>query len=126
MQYSNILDYSKNIVLAISNYFTSLLLFFFLYFILSYFPFFSCFFQGGMARFINHSCEPNAYAKVITTTNTTIVNNIEVVDINKHIIIYAARDINENEEITYDYKFPIEDKKLKCYCGASCCLGSMN
>ncbi len=34
--------------------------------------------------------------------------------------------LQEGEEITYDYKFPIEDKKLKCYCGASKCLGSMN
>lgn len=32
----------------------------------------------------------------------------------------------EGEEITYDYKFPIEDKKLKCYCGAPKCSGSMN
>lgn len=32
----------------------------------------------------------------------------------------------EGEEITYDYKFPIEDKKLRCYCGASRCKGSMN
>ena len=77
---------------------------------------------GGMARFMNHSCEPNAYAKIIVTNE--IINNIEVED--KHIVILAIRDIRENEEITYDYKFPIEEKKLKCYCGASRCLGSMN
>ena len=44
----------------------------------------------------------------------------------KHIVIFAGRDIQEGEEITYDYKFPIEDVKLKCYCGASKCQGSMN
>ena len=109
---------------------------------------------GGMARFMNHSCEPNAYAKVITTTTTTPLKtpqelsfkyatecNTKNQDLNqlmnqsvsthqeseeKHIVIMAIRDILEGEEITYDYKFPIEEKKLKCYCGASKCLGSMN
>jgi SET domain-containing protein len=75
-----------------------------------------------MARFINHSCEPNAYAQVITSTSS----DGEELKEEKHIIIMAARDILEEEEITYDYKFPIEEKKLKCYCGASRCLGSMN
>lgn len=100
---------------------------------------------GGMARFMNHSCEPNAYAKVITTTRliglkqsrdreaecqdqvTVQGGSGECREIEeKHIIIMAMRDILEDEEITYDYKFPIEEKKLKCYCGASTCLGSMN
>ena len=78
---------------------------------------------GGMARFMNHSCEPNAYAKIISTTSYDKLGD-EVED--KHIVIMAIRDILEDEEITYDYKFPIEEKKLKCYCGASKCLGSMN
>jgi SET domain-containing protein len=30
------------------------------------------------------------------------------------------------EEITYDYKFPIEDTKLRCFCGSARCSGSMN
>ena len=72
---------------------------------------------GGMARFMNHSCEPNAYARVIPTDHTGM---------EKHIIIMAQRDIAEGEEITYDYKFPIEDDKLRCYCGASRCRGTMN
>lgn len=37
--------------------------------------------------------------------------------------MYCAQ---EGEEVTYDYKFPIEDSKLKCYCGAACCGGFMN
>jgi SET domain-containing protein len=95
---------------------------------------------GGMARFMNHSCEPNAYAKVITTTRIVGQPKDSKGDCQelgtgggecreieeKHIIIMAMRDILEDEEITYDYKFPIEEKKLKCYCGASTCLGSMN
>ena len=39
----------------------------------------------------------------------------------KKIVIYANRDISEGEEITYDYKFPIEDDKIPCFCGAEVC-----
>lgn len=70
--------------------------------------------QGNLARFINHSCDPNCYAKIIP------------VGTQKRIAIYSKRDIEVNEEITYDYKFPIEDKKIPCYCGASACRGSLN
>ncbi|CAA6670399.1 unnamed protein product [Spirodela intermedia] len=70
--------------------------------------------RGGIARFINHSCEPNCYTKVIT------------VDGQKKIFIYAKRQISSGEEITYDYKFPLEEKKIPCNCGAQRCRGSMN
>lgn len=81
-----------------------------------------------MARFMNHCCEPNAYARVIITNSRPApgLHGEESVVEEKHIIIIAARDIQEGEEVTYDYKFPIEDSKLKCYCGASCCGGYMN
>ena len=165
--------------------------------------------RGGMARFINHSCEPNAYAKIIETIEkkkilvsrtvtmektpkepsaplpvdadlvavsslpdaadldqaipvlenevtggktitegelsedeededdeddvddgvmrtVEILEEVEVEERAKHIVIFAARDILGGEEITYDYKFPLEEKKLRCYCGAPTCLGSMN
>jgi len=73
--------------------------------------------KGGMARFMNHCCEPNAFARVIPTDDEGI---------NKHIIIMAGRDIQEGEEVTYDYKFPLEENKLRCYCGAAKCKGYMN
>lgn len=153
--------------------------------------------SGGMARFINHCCEPNAYAKIITTltkpvaniipkpgmftlsksaskmkskwnnkidrkeTYTNKITNTATIatayssrrntnkrlhssnycdecdedfdgDISsyieeKHIVIFAARDIDAGEEITYDYKFPLEDtNKLKCLCKATKCIGFMN
>lgn len=75
---------------------------------------------GAMARFINHCCEPNAYASV------TECEAYPGGPMRKHIAILAAKDIIEGEEVTYDYKFPIEDVKLKCYCGAPRCSGSMN
>ncbi|XP_075744018.1 histone-lysine N-methyltransferase SETD1 [Rhipicephalus microplus] len=69
---------------------------------------------GNPARFINHSCNPNCYAKVIT------------VDGQKTIVIYSKQPINVNEEITYDYKFPLEDEKIVCLCGAPQCRGFLN
>ncbi|XP_051950703.1 histone-lysine N-methyltransferase SETD1B [Xyrauchen texanus] len=69
---------------------------------------------GNLARFINHSCNPNCYAKVIT------------VESQKKIVIYSRQPIGVNEEITYDYKFPIEDEKIPCLCAAENCRGTLN
>ncbi|KAF9277451.1 histone methyltransferase set1 [Mortierella alpina] len=70
--------------------------------------------MGNIARFINHCCTPNCNAKIIT------------VDGQKKIVIYAKRDIEEGEEITYDYKFPIEADKIPCLCGSRGCRGTLN
>ncbi|KAH9247262.1 histone-lysine N-methyltransferase SETD1B [Batrachochytrium salamandrivorans] len=69
---------------------------------------------GNLARFINHCCEPNCNAKVISVDGT------------KRIVIYANRDLKEGEELTYDYKFPIEEDKIPCLCGAVNCRGTLN
>ena len=42
------------------------------------------------------------------------------------IVIYSRVDIGAHDEITYDYKFPIEDEKVPCYCGAANCRGTLN
>lgn len=90
--------------------------------------------KGSVARFINHCCsvcssfticcaifqsstkffnlQPNCSAKIIT------------VDKQKKIVIYANRDIELGEEITYDYKFPIEADKIPCLCGSKYCKGT--
>ena len=42
-------------------------------------------------------------------------------------MISFLSNIQAGEEITYDYKFPIEDgNKLQCHCGATFCRGTMN
>ncbi|KAK6640665.1 hypothetical protein RUM44_012362 [Polyplax serrata] len=69
---------------------------------------------GNLARFINHSCNPNCYAKIIT------------IEGQKKIVIYSKKDIKVDEEITYDYKFPIEEEKIPCLCGAAQCKGYLN
>lgn len=73
--------------------------------------------QGNVARFINHSCEPNCFTKIIS------------IDGNKRIAVYAKTAIPAGEELVYDYKFPLEyneDKRIPCYCGANNCRGFMN
>lgn len=73
---------------------------------------------GCMARFMNHCCQPNAYAKIITVDTEFGVD--------KKIAVLASRNIAAGEEITYDYKFPVEDGSLRCTCGAPNCIGRMN
>ena len=69
---------------------------------------------GNIARYINHCCTPNCYSKVVEVAGK------------KHIVIFAARDLGEGEEVTYDYKFQVEAKKIACHCGSPKCLGVMN
>ncbi|BHF61734.1 Lysine Methyltransferase 2D [Sparganum proliferum] len=72
---------------------------------------------GGLARYINHSCEPNCIAEVFAF------------EANKRIIIIAKRLIKKGEELTYDYKFDFEDDKpsrIPCLCGAKQCRKWMN
>ena len=58
--------------------------------------------------------QPNSYSRIVT------------VDGEKKIIIFALRDLAKGEEVTYDYKFPLEEEGLPCRCGAANCRGRMN
>ncbi|KAL9694617.1 hypothetical protein quinque_013902 [Culex quinquefasciatus] len=58
---------------------------------------------GNLARFINHSCNPNCYTKVIT------------IELEQKIVIYSKQPIGVNKEITYDYMVPLEDEKISFY-----------
>lgn len=58
----------------------------------------------------------------------------------RRVVFGKSRDRNEGlgfagltlvaalQEITYDYKLPLEskDKKIPCHCGAHICKGTMN
>ncbi|CCF58667.1 hypothetical protein KAFR_0F00700 [Kazachstania africana CBS 2517] len=73
--------------------------------------------KGGIARFINHCCDPSCTAKIIKVGGK------------RRIVIYALRDIAKNEELTYDYKFEREqddEERLPCLCGAPNCKGFLN
>ncbi|KAL6863720.1 hypothetical protein ACP4OV_016623 [Aristida adscensionis] len=69
---------------------------------------------GSIAHLINHSCEPNCYSRAIRVLGDV------------HIIIFAKRDINPWEELTYDYRFFSRDQRLPCYCGFPKCRGVVN
>lgn len=72
---------------------------------------------GGLARYINHSCDPNCTAEVLTCENGS------------HIVIIAKRNIEKGEELTYDYKFDIEEDRwdrIPCLCGSTNCRQWMN
>lgn len=73
--------------------------------------------KGGIARFINHCCDPSCTAKIIKVGGK------------RRIVIYALKDIGKNEELTYDYKFEREtddEERLPCLCGAPNCKGFLN
>ena len=79
-------------------------------------------------RFINHSCEPNLCVVPVRLMNSGIV---------PHAALFALRDIEAMEELSYDYNGSV-DKELAssmggpgdesiseyvCYCGAGRCRG---
>lgn len=73
--------------------------------------------MGGLARFINHSCDPNCVAKTIALNGS------------KRIVMYAKKHLRPGDELTYDYKFPLEKdpkKRVKCLCGSSICRKFLN
>ena len=66
--------------------------------------------RGNVARFINHSCDPNAYSKVVAVHRPTERPE------SKKIIIFAMRELLAGEEVLYDYKFPFEEEEIVCNC----------
>jgi uncharacterized protein len=63
----------------------------------------------GASREMNHSCDPNTWGK----------------DSDK---LYARRDIQVDEEVTYDYSSGDIDLEfnLECHCGSSNCRGTIS
>jgi SET domain-containing protein len=60
------------------------------------------------ARFLNHSCSPNAEAQ----------------DLDGRIWIIALREIKAGEEITFNYNYDLEDyQEHPCQCGSANCVG---
>lgn len=71
---------------------------------------------------MNHSCNPNSYATIINESGDGPVDKEKM-----KIGIFANRFIDSGEEITYDYKFPLEEfDKIVCICNAINCRGFLN
>lgn len=73
-------------------------------------------YRGNLARWINHSCDPNCDA---------------VVEGNR-VFIESLRDIVPGEELRYDYNFilperhsPAMKRRYPCICGAPNCRGTI-
>lgn len=71
--------------------------------------------KANVARFINHSCDPNC----------------EALDMRNRIFIYAKRAIQPGEELSYDYGYDLDislrmaKKYYPCRCGAATCRGTI-
>jgi SET domain-containing protein len=59
---------------------------------------------GNETAFINHSCDPNAFIRVVP---------------GEKVAIFARRDIQPGEELTIDYRDPYHPEV--CHCGAANC-----
>lgn len=80
--------------------------------------------EGNVARWINHSCEPNCRA--------VLHENGDGKPREDRVIIESIRAIRSGEELTYDYGITLSERltpRLKqiwaCRCGAASCSGTM-
>ncbi|MEZ5544924.1 MAG: SET domain-containing protein-lysine N-methyltransferase [Lysobacteraceae bacterium] len=80
--------------------------------------------NGNIARWINHSCDPNCEAVLLEHEGNDRRRD--------KVFIHAKRDLKQGEELTYDYGIVLSvphTGKLKklwaCRCGARDCTGTM-
>lgn len=68
--------------------------------------------KGNLARFINHSCEPNCETLLWKVGGAHAVG------------LFAIKDIPTGTELTFNYNFEsTDDQKKVCHCGAPKCSG---
>ncbi|CAM6115249.1 unnamed protein product [Calypogeia fissa] len=75
--------------------------------------------KGNIGRLINHSCAPNCFAKIWEVTREDGKET-------HHIMLIARMDVAAGEELTYNYRFAPEEKKVLCLCGAPTCTRWLN
>ncbi|KAJ3124596.1 Histone-Lysine N-Methyltransferase ash1l [Nowakowskiella sp. JEL0407] len=68
--------------------------------------------KGTVARFVNHSCEPNCYIEKWWVNGEYRVG------------LFALHNITEGTELTYDYRFEAFGVMERCLCGSSKCRGN--
>ncbi|KAL6196954.1 hypothetical protein ACLB2K_032567 [Fragaria x ananassa] len=77
--------------------------------------------SGNVARFINHSCEPNLFVQCVLSSHHDVKQ--------ARIVLFASEDIPPMQELTYDYGYELgsvvdADGKVKefpCCCGTAEC-----
>lgn len=65
--------------------------------------------DGSGAQFMNHSCKPNLVARRI----------------GGHLYLHSRRKIRADEELTWNYHYPIKLERIPCRCGARGCRGTL-
>ncbi|XP_070509245.1 histone-lysine N-methyltransferase SUV39H1-A-like [Chironomus tepperi] len=86
------------------------------------------FHYGNLARFVNHSCDPNS--------SIWIVSDCTKNPKSQKLCIFALRQIEKDEEITIDYSpvesVPTSDRMnasrtyyVECHCGSKACRGTI-
>jgi hypothetical protein len=74
--------------------------------------FLDCTYKGSIARFINHSCEPNCETAIWCVNGRLRVG------------IFARKEIDINVELSFDYRWEASAKPpTRCYCGTKSCRG---
>ncbi|KAK4747702.1 hypothetical protein SAY87_014288 [Trapa incisa] len=77
--------------------------------------------SGNIARFINHSCEPNLFVQCVLSSH----HDMKLA----RVVLFAADNIPPLQELTYDYGYVLDSvlgsdgktKRMPCYCGAVDC-----
>ncbi|KAL2939652.1 Histone-lysine N-methyltransferase H3 lysine-9 specific SUVH4 [Bienertia sinuspersici] len=77
--------------------------------------------SGSVARFINHSCEPNLFVQCVLSSH----HDFKLA----RVMLFAADNIPPLQELTYDYGYALDSvigpdgkvKQMPCYCGAEGC-----
>ncbi|KAJ3188104.1 histone methyltransferase set2 [Irineochytrium annulatum] len=68
--------------------------------------------RGNIARFVNHSCDPNCEVQKWMVGN------------HHRMGIFTKRELKAGEELTFDYKFErYGGEPQKCFCGEAKCKG---
>ncbi|XP_019442833.1 PREDICTED: histone-lysine N-methyltransferase, H3 lysine-9 specific SUVH4-like isoform X1 [Lupinus angustifolius] len=76
---------------------------------------------GNVARFINHSCEPNLFVQCVLSGH----HDIRLA----RVVLFAAADIGPYQELTYDYGYQLDSVigadgniiQMSCHCGEPNC-----
>ncbi|KAK3228888.1 hypothetical protein Dsin_000769 [Dipteronia sinensis] len=80
---------------------------------------------GNVARFVNHSCEPNLFVQCVLSSH----HDVRLA----RVVLFAADDIPPMQELTYDYGYELDSvvgpdgeiKKMPCICGTADCRKSL-
>lgn len=76
---------------------------------------------GNVARFINHSCDPNLFVQCVLSSHRDLKL--------ARILLFASDNIPPMQELTYDYGYELDSvvdsngtlRTLSCHCGTSEC-----